>query len=112
MSEKKEHTTPPDPFEGMIKFYETWSKAWSQSMSETASSERFAEAMGKQMETQLDSFAQVRKSFGEMMDAYLKEMNLPSRGEITGLAERLTSIEIKLDDLDARLDEMLDLLKK
>lgn len=112
MSEKTESTSPPDPFDHMIKFYETWSKAWSQSMSEAASSERFAEAVGKQMETQLDSFAQARKSFGEMMDAYLKEMNLPSRGEVAGLAERLTSIEIKLDDLDARLDEVLDHLKK
>ena len=112
MSEKEENTTPPDPFEGMIKFYETWSKAWSQSMSEAASSERFAETMGQQMETNLDSFAQARKQFGEWMEEYLKGMNLPTRGEVTGLAGRLTSMEIKLDDLDAKLDEMLDLLKK
>ena len=81
-------------------------------MSDAATSERFAEAMGKQMESNLASYAQAQKGFGGWMDNYLREMNLPTRDEMAGLAERLTSMEIKLDDLDAKLDQLLDLLKK
>jgi hypothetical protein len=111
MSEKSESSQSPDPFEDMIRFYENASKVWSQAMAEAGSSEKFAEAMGKQMETQLQAFAQARSQFGGWMDGYLRAMNLPARGELTGLAERLTALEIKLDDLDAKLDEILDRLK-
>ena len=112
MSENTESTQPPDPFESMIRFYETWSKNWSQAMSEAGSSEKFAEMMGQQMGTHLEGFTQARGQFGDWMDAYLKQMNLPARDEVTRLAERLTGLEIKLDDLDAKLDQVLALLQK
>jgi hypothetical protein len=80
-------------------------------MSEAASSEGFAEAMGKQMEGHLKSYTEARKGFGEWMEEYLRGMNLPTHGEVVGLAERLAAVEIKLDDLDAKLDEILDRLK-
>ena len=33
---------------------------------------------------------------------------MPTRTDITGLAERLTHIEMRLDDLEAKLDERPD----
>jgi hypothetical protein len=112
MTEKPEFTQPPDPFENLIKFYEAWSKNWSQMMSDAATSERFSEAMGKQMEAGLASYAEARKGFGGWMETYLREMNLPTRDEMAGLAGRLAAMEIKLDDHDAKLDELLYLAKR
>jgi hypothetical protein len=37
-------------------------------------------------------------------------MNLPTRKEVISMAERLTKIEMAMDDLDAKLDEVLDRL--
>ena len=38
-------------------------------------------------------------------------MSLPTQSEVVSLAERLTTIEMRLDDVDAKLDEILDQLK-
>jgi hypothetical protein len=31
---------------------------------------------------------------------------MPTRADVTGLAERLTNIEMRLDDLDAKIDAL------
>ena len=110
MSEKPEEPKV-DPFAHMIKFYDTWSKAWSQAMSEAVSSKSFAESMGQQIEGSLEALALARKQMNEIMAQYLQQMNLPTRNEVISLAERLTKIEMVMDDIDAKVDEVLDLLK-
>jgi len=102
----------PDPFASMIQFYDTWSKSWAEAMSDAVSSKSFAETMGKQMESGMETLALARKQANEIMEQALQQMSLPTRAEVVSLAERLTSVEMKLDDLDAKLDEVLDLLKK
>ena len=37
----------------------------------------------------------------------LTKLNMPTRPDVIGLAERLTNIEMRLDDLEAKLDEGL-----
>jgi hypothetical protein len=108
-----EQTEEPkvDPFAHMIQFYDTWSKSWAQAMSETVSSKSFAESMGKQIESSLEALSLARKQVNEIMAQYLQQMNLPTRNEVISLAERLTKIEMVLDDIDAKLDEVLDSLK-
>jgi hypothetical protein len=39
------------------------------------------------------------------MTQVLTQLNMPIRTDITSLAERLTHIEMRLDDLEAKLDE-------
>ena len=39
------------------------------------------------------------------MTRVLTSLNMPTRGDVTALAERLTNIETRLDDLEARLEE-------
>ncbi|MCP4425274.1 MAG: hypothetical protein GY803_12330 [Chloroflexi bacterium] len=41
----------------------------------------------------------------------MQQMNLPSREQIVSLAERLTHVEMRVDDIEAKVDESLDLLK-
>jgi hypothetical protein len=38
------------------------------------------------------------------MTQVLTNANMPTRADVTGLAERLTNIEVRLDDLEAKLD--------
>jgi hypothetical protein len=47
----------------------------------------------------------------EIMEQSLQQMSLPTRKEVLAIAERMTNMEMRLDDLEAKLDEVLDLLK-
>jgi hypothetical protein len=110
MSEEKSQEGQYDPSAMMVEFYDAWTKTWADAMSETFTSERFAESVGKQMETSLDAMAMVRRQVTELMEQYLEQVSLPSRKEILSLAERLTNMEMVLDDLDAKMDEVLNRL--
>ena len=47
-----------------------------------------------------------QKQFGELMEKYLVGMNLPSRAQLVGMAERLQSIESQLNEIKALLSQM------
>jgi polyhydroxyalkanoic acid synthase PhaR subunit len=85
--------------------------AWAKAMNETVASEEFAKAMGQYMENYLQGAGPVRQQMEKAAENYLKQMNLPTRGELISLAERLANLELRVDDLDAKLDEALDHLK-
>ena len=42
----------------------------------------------------------------------LEQFSLPSRQQVTALAERFTNVEMRLDDLDAKLDRIADRLSR
>ena len=111
MSEEKPDKPEADPFAQMIQFYDTWAKSWADVMSQTVASKGFAESMGQQLESSLDALTLVRRQVSELMEQYLRQLNLPTRKEIISMAERLTKMEMAMDDLDAKLDEVLDLLR-
>lgn len=100
-----------DPFGQVIEFYDAMSKTWSKAMSEAVSSESFAKSMGEQMESSLEAMSLVRKQMGDLMEKSLEGANLPTRKDVTALAERLTRLEMAMDDLDAKLDRVLDHLQ-
>ena len=50
--------------------------------------------------------AGAQKQLGEMMEKYLVSMNLPSRAQMVGMAERLQSIEGQLNEIKAMLNQM------
>ncbi|WP_454630436.1 hypothetical protein [Bradyrhizobium cenepequi] len=50
--------------------------------------------------------AGAQKQFGELMEKYLVSMNLPSRAQLVGMAERLQSIEGQLNEIKALLNQM------
>jgi SMC interacting uncharacterized protein involved in chromosome segregation len=50
--------------------------------------------------------AGAQKQFGELMEKYLLSMNLPSRAQMVGMAERLQSIEGQLSEIKAMLHQM------
>jgi uncharacterized damage-inducible protein DinB len=101
-----------DPFANMMQFYDNWSKTWANSMSETVANPRFAETMSQQMAGSLEFWSVVRQQVGDAMEQYLQQLSLPTQQEVVSLAERMTTIEMRLDDVEAKLDQILDHLKE
>ena len=50
--------------------------------------------------------AGAQKQLGELMEKYLLTMNLPSRAQVVGMAERLQSIEGQLNEIKAMLHQI------
>ena len=50
--------------------------------------------------------AGAQKQLGDLMEKYLVGMNLPSRAQMVGMAERLQSIEGQLNEIKATLHQM------
>ncbi len=107
MSESQPPKPPFDPFAAWKPFQETWAKA----MSETVATEDFAKAMGEYLGDYIQTSAPLRQQMEKALEQYLHQMSLPTRSEVIGLAERLTNLEMRADDLDAKMDELLDHVK-
>ena len=50
--------------------------------------------------------AGAQKQLGELMEKYLVSMNLPSRAQMVGMAERLQSIEGQLNELKVMIGQL------
>ena len=50
--------------------------------------------------------AGAQRQFGDAMEKYLLSMNLPSREQMTGIAERLQSIEGEIHEIKSILSQM------
>ncbi|MBR0786476.1 hypothetical protein [Bradyrhizobium iriomotense] len=50
--------------------------------------------------------AGAQKQLGELMEKYLVAMNLPSREQVIGLAERLQSIEAQVSEMKSMLSQI------
>jgi SMC interacting uncharacterized protein involved in chromosome segregation len=50
--------------------------------------------------------AGAQKQLGDMMEKYLVSMNLPSRAQMVGIAERLQGIEGQLNEIKAQLHQL------
>ncbi len=98
---------PFDPT-GMLKgMRDTNMEAWSKMMIDLVNTDAYAEATGAMLNSWLTTSGPFRKAMEDSMAKTLAQLNMPSRDEITRVAERLTNIEMRLDDLDAKLDEAL-----
>src|SRR6187455_2556550 len=50
--------------------------------------------------------AGAQKQLGELMEKYLVSMNLPSRAQMVGMAERIQGIESQLNEIKAMLHQV------
>jgi hypothetical protein len=107
MSEKTEPFNPFDPT-GMFKtMRDSGMDAWSKMMIQLVNTEAYAQATGTMLDAWLTSSAPFRKAIESAITQVLVNLNMPTRADVVSLAERLTSIEMRLDDLDAKLEEGL-----
>ncbi len=79
---------------------------WSKAVTDLAGAEASAEASARAFDSYLTMTASAHKLLTQFMGQILGQLNLPTQGEVISLAERLTNIEMRLDDLDAQLGQM------
>jgi hypothetical protein len=93
-----------DPFGLWKQSQQAMLETWSKSMTDAVNSAPYSEATGRMLDMYLTASAPLRKVIDQTMTQLLNQLSLPSRAEVISLAERMTNIELRLDDLDARLD--------
>jgi hypothetical protein len=104
MSDKKEFN-PFDPTGLLQEMRNNSMDAWSKMMIQLVNSEAYAKATGMMLDAWLRSSVPFRKVTETAMAQVLAAANMPTRADVVSLAERLTNIERRLDDLEAKLDE-------
>src|SRR5664279_2633459 len=92
---------PMDPWRGVR---DTYMDVWAKTMVETVNSEAYAQATGAVLDTYLTASAPFREALEKAMLKTLEQLAMPSRADVLSIAERMTNIEMRLDDLDAKLD--------
>ena len=106
MSENNDFN-PFDPTGVLKQMRDTGLDAYAKMMVELVNTEAYAEAQGAMLDAWLANSAPFRKAMESSVSQTMASLNLPSREDISRLAARLTNIEMRLDDLDAKLDESL-----
>lgn len=107
----------PSPAEADVtalwrQMYDQQMETWSKAISDATGTEQFAAALGKQLETYLNAQGVMQKNLQQFMDRSLKTMNLPTRNDVTRLAEQIVALEAKVDSVEEKLDEVLDALAR
>lgn len=104
-AETKNGAKPFDPMEPFRGVRDAYTDVWAKTMVDMVNSEAYAQATGTMLDTYLTVSAPFREAVEKAMLKTLEQLAMPSRADITSLAERMTHIEMKLDDFDAKLDE-------
>jgi uncharacterized protein YpuA (DUF1002 family) len=104
MSQNNDAFNPFDPAGVLKTMRDSGMDAWSKAMIQFVNTDAYAKATGTVLDAWLTTSAPFRKAFESAITQVLINLNMPTRDDVTRLAERLTDIEKKLDDLDARLD--------
>ena len=102
---------PNDPFGAWRSIRDANLDAWAKNLSGLAGTENFAKAIGMQLDGMLATSAPMQKAVHQYMESYLAQVHMPSRSEVVSLASRMTSIELRLDDMQAQLDAILDAVR-
>jgi polyhydroxyalkanoic acid synthase PhaR subunit len=95
---------PMDPWRGMRDAY---MDVWAKTMVEAVNSEAYAQASGAILDSYLTASSPFREAVEKTMLKVLEQMSMPSRADFVSLAERMTNVEMRLDDMDAKLDRIL-----
>ena len=82
-------------------------ETWAKMMTQYVNSDAYAESTAKMLDAWLSQSGPFRKMVEKTMGQALANLSMPSKDDVTHLAERLTNIEMRLDDLDAKLDDAL-----
>jgi hypothetical protein len=101
-----------DPMEAFRGLRDGYLEAWAKAMTETVNTEAYASASGVMLDTYLSASSPFRAAVEKAMLHVLEQLSMPSRADFISLAGRATNIEMRLDDMDAKLDRIEALLTK
>ena len=91
-----------DPLALWQKMMGEMEKGYNAFANQAMSSPEFSKAMNQAS----GATAGAQKQFAELVEKYLLNMNLPSRAQMIGVAERLQNIETQLNEIKATLQQM------
>ena len=92
---------PMEPWRGVRDVY---LDAWAKTMVDMVNTEAYAQASGAMLDSYLTVSTPFREAVEKAMLKTLEQLAMPSRADVVSIAERMTNIEMRLDDLDAKLD--------
>jgi len=91
---------------------DTYLDAWAKAMVETVNTDAYARTSGTVLDTYLSASSPFREAVEKSMLRVLEQLSMPSRADFISLADRVTNIEMRLDDMDAKLDRIVSVLTK
>jgi hypothetical protein len=109
MAAENENTKPADPFDALRGIRDNYIDAMSKVMMKAVNSEEYAQATGGMLNSALIASAPFREALDKAMAAALQQSSMPSRQEVAALAGRFTNMEMRLDDMEAKLDRIIEL---
>ena len=104
---KVENSKPFDAFQSFRGMRDAYLDALSKTMIEAVNTEAYAQTTGAMLDYVLTASAPFREALDKSTLQALQQMSLPSRQEIAALAERFTNLELRIDDIDAKMDRLL-----
>ena len=109
MAAEPKDENPVDPFEAFRGMRDSYLDAMSKVMINAVNSEEYAQATGAMLNSSLMASAPFREALDKAMEAAMQQAPMPSRQEVAALAGRFTNIEMRLDDMEAKLDRIIQL---
>jgi hypothetical protein len=109
MAAERKDENPVDPFEAFRGMRDSYLDAMSKVMINAVNSEEYAEATGAMLNSSLMASAPFREALEKATAAAMQQASMPSRQEVAALAGRFTNIEMRLDDMEAKLDRIIEL---
>jgi hypothetical protein len=95
-----------DPAEQLLAMRDAYMNVWAKSMSEMVNTEAYAQQSGAVLDAFLTVSQPFKASLEKAMVNALQQMSMPTRPDFVSLAERLTNLEMRLDDMDCKLDRI------
>jgi len=111
MSEAETAAGQPNPIEKMRELRDAYLETWSKYLIETVNSESYAKASGAALNSYLNVAAPLKEPTEQALLHTLEQLHIPTSVDFAGLAERITNIEMQLDNADAKLDRIEKLLR-
>ena len=95
-----------DPFEQFRSMRDSYLDSMAKLMVDAVNTEGYAQATGAMLENSLTISAPFREAMEKSMLQVLQQLSMPSRQDFAALADRFTNLEMRLDDMDAKLDRI------
>jgi hypothetical protein len=97
---------PFDPMEPLRQMRDSYLDTWAKAMIDAVNTDAYAKATGAMLDTYLSVSSPFREMLEKAMLQALQQLSMPSRADVLSLAERFTNMEMRLDDVDAKLDRI------
>jgi len=100
-----------DPYGHWKALRDSGMEAWSKAMADFVQSDVYATATAQWLDAHMMMWQMFQRATDQAMTQTLHQLKMPTTADIGRLAERLSNLELRLDDLDAQHDESLRLLR-